>query len=352
MHDVLSRRGLLAAAPYLIALPATFKKQESWAQSRERVAIRLDYTPWGVHAPFHLAQSKGWFAEQGIEAVIDDGNGSVATVQIVGNGQYDIGHASLGPMSIARGKDFPIRSIATLFGQNDICLLVDRNARIKDIAGLKGKAIAYTAGSLEAPFIDRFLAAGGLSRSDLKLQSVDASAKVGLYTSGRVDGIFSSPTFTLPQFQAQRPADVLRFADHGLDFLGYGLFATDEMIARRAKVLGRFASVVAGAWNYLFAGHEDEGVRAIMAARPQARLKPEVLRGQIEELRGYRALPGGQGSPTMAVSAAHWQSTLRILGAARLVPPDAQADGYFTNALLDAGVVGRFSTKESSHVQG
>lgn len=352
MRDFLGRRRLIAAAPYLMVFPAAFKSQKIAAQTRERVAVRLDYTPWGMHAPFHLAHSKGWFAERGIEAAIDDGNGSVATVQIVGNGQYDVGHASLGPMSIARGKNVPIRSIATLFGQNDICLLVESGAKIQAISDIRGKTIAYTAGSLEAPFIDRFLAAGGLSRQDLKLQSVDASAKVGLYASGRVDGIFSSPTFTLPQFQAQRPADVIRFADHGLDFLGYGLFATNEMIARRPEVLGRFASVVAGAWNYLFAGHEDEGVEAIMAARPQARLKPEVLRGQIEALRGYRALPGGQGSPTLAVSAAHWQSSLRILATARLVPSDARADGYFTNALLDAGVVGRLSSQESSHGQG
>lgn len=349
MHYPTSRRRMLAAMPCLITLPAALRPRWSMAQAREKLAVRLDYTPWGIHAPFHLAQAKGWFAVQGIEPVFDDGNGSVATVQIVGNGQYDLGHASLGPMAIARGRGVPVRSIATLFGQNDICLLMDKGARVRRIADLKGRTVAYTSGSLEAPFIDKFLASGGLSRADLNLQSVDASAKVGLYANGRVDGIFSSPTFTLPQFQAQRPADVIRFADHQLDFLGYGLFATDEAIARRAKVLGRFASVVAGAWNYIFAGHEEEGVQAIIAARAQAKLNPEMLRGQIEQLRNYIALPGGQGSPALSVTATHWQSTLAILGAARLVPADALAIGYFTNTLLDAELVQRIGGKEKAH---
>ncbi|MFT3799708.1 MAG: ABC transporter substrate-binding protein [Burkholderiaceae bacterium] len=343
MQHLMNRRRVIAAAGAMIGFPTILHARSAMAADREKLAVRLDYTPWGIHAPFRLAHTKGWFADVGIEPSFDDGNGSVATVQIVGNGQYDVGHASLGPMAIARGKGVPVRSIATLFGQNDICLLTDKAAGVTRIADIKGKTIAYTPGSLEAPFLDKFLAAGGLSRNDLTLQSVDASAKVGLYVNRRVDGIFSSPTFTLPQFQARRPADVLRFSDHGLNFLGYGLFATEDAISKRSAVLGRFASVVAGTWNYIFAGHEDEAVQAIMAASPQARLQPAVLRGQIEELGKYVALPGGEGSPALAVSAAHWQSTLKILGDAGLVPTTASAADYFTSSLLDAGIVDRVS---------
>lgn len=346
MSTSLSRRSVLAMSTGLIALPGLISTRPSFAKAVEKLSLRLDYTPWGIHAPFHLASAKGWFSDVGIDPTFEDGNGSVATVQIVGNGQYDLGHASLGPMSIARGKGVPVRSVVTLFGQNDICLLVDKAANVKTIADIKGKTIAYTPGSLEAPFLDKFLAAGGLTRDDLTLQSVDASAKVGLYVNNRVDGIFSSPTFTLPQFAAHRATDVLRFADYSLDFLGYGLFATDDLIAKRSKVLGQFASVVAGAWNYIFAGHEDEAVQAIIAARPQARLQPDILRGQIEELRKYVALPGGQGSPALAVTRDNWDATLKILGGAQLVPSNAAADDYFTGSLLEAETIARVSIGE------
>lgn len=346
MPTSISRRRVLSLSSGLVALPALISSRPLFANTNETVTVRLDFSPWGIHAPFHLAQSKGWFADVGINPTFDDGNGSVATVQIVGNGQYDIGHASLGPMAIARGKGVPVRSFVTLFGQNDIGLMVDKELNVKKIADIKGKTIAYTPGSLEGPFLDKFLAAGGLTRADLSLQSVDASAKVGMYVNRRVDGVFSSPTFTLAQFVAHRPADVLRFADYGLDFLGYGLFSTNDAIAKRPKVLGQFASVVAGAWNYIFAGHEDEAVKAIIAARPQARLQPEVLRGQIEELRKYVSLPGRQGSPALAVTAADWQATLRILSDVQLVPANAVADDYFVSSLLDANIIARVSKGE------
>ncbi len=53
------------------------------AQGAEKLKVRLDWTPWGVHAAMHLAQQKGWFAASGLDVQLEDGNGSVTTVQIV-----------------------------------------------------------------------------------------------------------------------------------------------------------------------------------------------------------------------------------------------------------------------------
>src|SRR5207247_3002465 len=71
------------------------------AMAADAIRLRMDWTPWGDQAPFHLAQERGLFKKYGLEVSVDDGNGSVATVQIVGNGEYDVGHASLAPMAIA-----------------------------------------------------------------------------------------------------------------------------------------------------------------------------------------------------------------------------------------------------------
>src|SRR5437763_6128774 len=77
----------------------------------DKLAVRLDWTPWGVHGAIHLAAEKGWFKENGIDATVEDGNGSVTTVQLVGSGRFDVGNASLAPMMIARNKGLPVRDI-------------------------------------------------------------------------------------------------------------------------------------------------------------------------------------------------------------------------------------------------
>src|SRR3546814_2481972 len=62
----------------------------------EPLAVRLDWTPWGIHGAFHLSKSKCWYEQAGLDVTLEDGNGSVTTVQIVGSGDsFDVGHAAL-----------------------------------------------------------------------------------------------------------------------------------------------------------------------------------------------------------------------------------------------------------------
>ncbi|QRG05943.1 ABC transporter substrate-binding protein [Xanthobacter dioxanivorans] len=313
----------------------------STASAAETIRVRLDWTPWGNQAPFHLAAKKGLFAANGLDVEIVDGNGSVATVQIVGNGEFDVGHASLAPMAIARAKGLPVKAIAGFVRQNDIGLLVPKDSGITKPADLKGKKLAFTAGSLEAPFLDRFLAAGNLTRADVDLIAVDAAAKGGTYMMGRADGVFSTVPFILPLVSAQRPSSVIRFADYGLTFPSFGLFATEKSIAAKGPALKAFSSIVAGTWTYILDGHEDEAVQAIIDARPQAKLNPAVLRTQIETLKGFVATPATNGKPMGVMAQADWAEALSVLADGGLVPAGQDAAAYFTNDLIDPALVAR-----------
>ena len=309
------------------------------AAAADRVAVRLDWTPWGSQAPFHLAAQKGLFAKYDLDVVLEDGNGSVATVQIVGNGEYDVGHASLAPMAIARSKGLPVKAIAGFIKQNDIGLLVPKESGIATPADLKGKKIAFTAGSLEAPFIDRFLAAGKLTRNDVELVSVDAAGKAGLYMAGRSDAAFSSAPFFLAVVASQRPSNAIRFVDHGLEFPSFGLLATEKSIETKREALKRFVSVVAGTWSYIFAGNQDEAVKAIIAARPQAKLNPAVLRQQIDTLKDYAFTDATKALPFGTMAQSDWKQAIAVLAEGGLVDKKLDADAIFTNELIDARIV-------------
>ena len=309
------------------------------AQAADTLHVRLDWTPWGDQAAFHLAKKKGLYANHGLDVDFEDGNGSVATVQIVGNGGYDIGHASLATMAIARSKGLPIKAVADFFRVNDIGLMVSKESGINTPKDLKGKKLTFTAGSLETPFLDRFLAAGGLTRSDLELTNVDAAAKGGMYMSGQVDGAFSSAPFMQPIFDLQRPTKTIRFSDYGLQFPSFGLFATEKTLAAKGDAIRRFASITAGCWEYIFNGHEDEAVQAIIAARPQAKLNPKVLREQIESLRGFVTTPSTKGKPMGIMSDADWQQAIDTLKQAKLIDHIDPPGFFYTNDYLDEKLI-------------
>ena len=65
------------------------------AAAQEAIKVRMDFFPYALHAPFHYAVAQGWYKEQGLDVKVDDGNGSVTTVQLVGEGSYDFGLANL-----------------------------------------------------------------------------------------------------------------------------------------------------------------------------------------------------------------------------------------------------------------
>lgn len=310
------------------------------AAAADSIRVRLDWTPWGDQAPFHLAQEKGLFKKYGLDVTIDDGNGSVATVQIVGNGEYDVGHASLAPMAIARSKGLPLKAIAGFIQKNDIGLLVPRDSGIKSPADLKGKKIAFTPGSLEAPFIDRFLAAGNIKRNDVELLSVDAAGKAGMYMTGGTDAAFSSVPFFLAVVETKRPSNAVRFADHGLQFPSFGLLATEKTIAAKHDALKRFASVVAGCWSYIFDGHQDAGVQAIMAARPQSKLDPKALRQQIDTLKDYARTDAVTSLPFGTMALSDWEQANKVLSEGGLLSGAMDPKDLFTNDMIDPKIVG------------
>jgi NitT/TauT family transport system substrate-binding protein len=312
------------------------------AGAQDKLAVRLDWTPWGIHAAIHLAAEKGWFKQNGIDATIEDGNGSVTTVQLVGSGRFDVGNASLAPMMIARDKGLAVRAIANFARKNDIGLLVPRGSNMKSPKDLAGKKVIFTAGSLEAPFLDTFLKAGGLKREQVELLNVDASAKVPTYAAQRADGVFSTVPFVLPAVEASRPSEAILFSDYGLQFPSFGLLSSEEKIKERGPAIRRFASIVAGAWEYILHGHEDEAVKAIIAQRPQAKLDAKVLRAQIDSLKAFFSTPNSNGLPMGVMAEADWVAGIRTMASVSLIK-EAPAADFYTNEMLDRALIAKIA---------
>lgn len=307
------------------------------AVQAEPFKVRLDWTPWGNHAAFHLADQKGWYEKAGLDIEFEDGNGSVTTVQIIGSSDnFDAGHAALAPMMIARDKGLPVKAVAPFVRRNDIGVLVPKDSGMTGPADLKGKKLVYTAGSLEAPFVDAFLAAGNLTRDDVQLLNVEAAGKVTTYAVDRADAVVSTIPFVMPFVQKQRPSNAIPFADYGLNMPSFGILASEAKLKSRGEDISKFASVTARAWEYIMNGHEDEAVDAIIAARPQARLNKEVLRGQIEALKPYFGKPVegfrmGQPIP------AEWENAVKTLTKVGLIEKNLPATDFYVTDMVNPG---------------
>ncbi|HTP81530.1 MAG TPA: ABC transporter substrate-binding protein [Alphaproteobacteria bacterium] len=332
----MNRRRLLKNVGFgLVAGPALMSRALRAAEA-EKITVRLDWVTWGGHSPFYLALKKGWYKDAGLDVTIEEGNGSVTTIQLVNSGNFDVGHANLAAMMQAKVKGLSVRAIAGFVRKNDVGVLVPVDSPWKTPKDLAGKKLLYTAGSLEAPFIDKFLASGGLTRQQVELVSVDAASKNTLFVKGAADGEFTSVPYALP-YTSARPARGILFADNGMQFPGFGLISTDDKIKARGAAIGKFATLVSAAWQYIVGGHENEGVQAIMDARAQQKLDPAILRSQIDAFKPYFTSDASKDLPIGVMAPEDWQLAIKTMREVGLLPQDAKADDFYTNSLLDAG---------------
>jgi NitT/TauT family transport system substrate-binding protein len=304
------------------------------ASAQDKLSVRLDFSPWGVQAAMHLAQNQGWFKQANLDVDIQDGRGSGNTIQLVNAGQADVGQVQVGLVGSARAKGATIRSIATFQHRTDLCILVDKDSPMSRVADLRGKTVVVFAASPWAPFIDVYLKSGGLSRDDVKIDVVDAAALFGTYIAKRADGMMSTTGSALPIAEASRRSKCLLASDAGIAFPSYGLVAREDTIVSKGPALHRLIEVEQRAWQQLRKNPED-GVKAMMAERPDARLDPVVLLNQIKLTLDYFDTPATEGKPIGWQAKSDWEAALKSMQAAGIVNAGWNVDDYYTNALVE-----------------
>src|SRR3977135_2483131 len=90
------------------------------ADAAEQVKVGLDLTVSGYHAPWMVAQRKGYFAEQGLDVSIGRGFGSGDTVKRVASGEIDVGFHHTANLIIANSEGAQLRVVMSYLVQ-ELC---------------------------------------------------------------------------------------------------------------------------------------------------------------------------------------------------------------------------------------
>ena len=107
-HAISRRRFTLAAGA---AVLASALPRPALAQTPTRLKMILNWRYQGPQGWFFLADDRGYFREEGLEIVMDQGNGSGAAVGAVASGSYDIGFGDINALIqlVARSQPGAVR---------------------------------------------------------------------------------------------------------------------------------------------------------------------------------------------------------------------------------------------------
>ncbi|MBP7564991.1 MAG: ABC transporter substrate-binding protein [Burkholderiaceae bacterium] len=294
----------------------------------DRLVAQLDWLPSGDKAAFYVGAAQGFYAEEGLEVVIQTGRGSADALTKIATGAADVGSAGFSALlSAAAQNAIPVKAVYSYFTElPDSFLTVQGNgiSTIKDMTGRKLGATALSSSRVLMPLV---FETNGMKLSDVQLQTVDANVLASMLAAGRVDAISafrtqSSLVESMLREQGKQ-MHVLPWSAFGLQSYGTVVVASDRLISQRPDVLRRFLKAFRKSVDHALANPDAAGA-AVKKAAPeidekvataQFRLAMPLIRNATSQRDG-----AGEFTPALVQESWKWVAKSENLPEGKLQP--------------------------------
>lgn len=254
------------------------------------VRILLDWIISATHAPFFLAEQRGYFAKEGIKVRIDGGKGSTYAAVNTASGVYQFGWGDLPSMIKfnAQNPASPLIVVYESFDETPLAIVSVKNRGIITPKDLDGKRIAGAPGTAGFDVMDILLKASGAENVKIKWLPVAGELYAPLLAKGDSDG---SSGFTISQAPVllsvgikREDITMLKFANFGADLYGPAFFTTKKFAEENPKTVRAVVKALNRATVEVLENPEA-GIEAVKARDPM--IKKEIEEFRMNIVRGH-----------------------------------------------------------------
>jgi NitT/TauT family transport system substrate-binding protein len=251
--------------------------------------IRLDFIIGGKHAPWYVAQEKGFYAKRGLAATIQAGTGSADTVRTIASGGADFGFADISTAIVARSRGTSVVAAAQL-GYVGATILWREDSSIKTIKDLEGKSLAISPGQAQWYLLPAYCRINKMDYKSIKIQETAAPIQPAALATKKADFIImfrGSNDEVAEQVAAKQGMKLKRvyMKDNGLDIYGSGLVVKEEDIKNRPALVRAYIEGTMEGLRYT-RDHQEESLQILLKHKPE--LEPALttlqLRNALNEL--------------------------------------------------------------------
>jgi NitT/TauT family transport system substrate-binding protein len=215
------------------------------------IKFTLGWKTQGSDAAFLYAKDNGLFKEEGLNVVIDQGEGSGATVTRIMSGAYDAGFGDVNAIiqnASTRPQDAPVM-VYMLWNRPPFAIVTKASSGIKSIKDFEGHTLGGAQGTPTTRLLPVFVHKNGLDSDKIKVSNMAPNLQEPMLIKGDIDAalVFNITSYFNLVLNRQDPDKDFKwfsFGDYGLDLYSNGLMVSRKLLASNPKAVAGLVRAV------------------------------------------------------------------------------------------------------------
>lgn len=301
-------------------------------EEKEKITFVLDWTPNTNHTGLYVAQSRGFFEEQGLEVeIVQPPEDGADTLVASGKAQFGISFQDSMAPGVAGENEIPTTAVAALIQHNTSGIVSRKGEGMDTPKGMECKKYATWNGPIELAMIQNVVEGDGGDYSKVELLPSTVTDEVSALQSKAVDAIWIFYAWAgVKMEQEGLETDYFAFSDINpvFDYYTPVVIANNEFLEKEPETAKKFLTALRDGYEYSIE-KPQEAAEILCEAAPE--LDPALAQASQEYLADkYKAEVEQWGY----IDPERWNGFYQWLNENRLVETEIPENAGFSNEYL------------------